>query len=93
MSLTRVGLPGLDHFAAESMGRFTGTTHIEHYRSGGRTIKTGPRAGIDFDNPNKSEFVKVIRTCAWEGRSYGSISVSRAVAERSVRAHAGHPPN
>ena len=31
---------------------------IEHYRAGGRTVKTGPLAGIGFDNPNKSEFVK-----------------------------------
>jgi cytochrome c peroxidase len=31
---------------------------IEHYRLGGRTIEAGPRAGVGFDNPNKSEFVK-----------------------------------
>lgn len=31
---------------------------IAHYAAGGRTIKTGPRAGVGFDNPNKSEFVK-----------------------------------
>ncbi len=31
---------------------------IEHYRAGGRTIKTGPLAGVGFENPNKSEFVK-----------------------------------
>lgn len=31
---------------------------IEHYRVGGRTIKSGPKAGIGFDNPNKSEFIK-----------------------------------
>jgi cytochrome c peroxidase len=31
---------------------------IEHYRLGGRTIKSGPNAGVGFDNPNKSEFVK-----------------------------------
>ncbi|MEO8663799.1 MAG: MbnH family di-heme enzyme [Bryobacteraceae bacterium] len=31
---------------------------VEHYRAGGRTIKTGPLAGIGFDNPNKSEFIK-----------------------------------
>ncbi|MCC6536419.1 MAG: di-heme enzyme [Bryobacterales bacterium] len=31
---------------------------IDHYRVGGRTIRTGPRAGVGFDNPNKSEFVK-----------------------------------
>lgn len=31
---------------------------IDHYRAGGRSIRSGPRAGIGFDNPNKSEFVK-----------------------------------
>jgi cytochrome c peroxidase len=31
---------------------------IDHYRSGGRTVRTGPNAGVGFENPNKSEFVK-----------------------------------
>ncbi len=31
---------------------------IDHYRVGGRTIKTGPLAGVGADNPNKSEFIK-----------------------------------
>jgi Cu/Ag efflux protein CusF len=31
---------------------------IDHYKAGGRTIKTGPRAGAGYDNPNKSEFIK-----------------------------------
>ena len=31
---------------------------VSHYRSGGRTIKSGPNAGVGADNPNKSEFVK-----------------------------------
>jgi cytochrome c peroxidase len=31
---------------------------VDHYRAGGRTIKTGPNAGVGADNPNKSEFVK-----------------------------------
>jgi len=31
---------------------------IEHYRVGGRTIQSGPNAGVGFDNPNKSEFIK-----------------------------------
>lgn len=31
---------------------------IDHYSAGGRTIKTGPHAGVGADNPNKSEFVK-----------------------------------
>lgn len=31
---------------------------IDHYRVGGRTVKSGPRAGVGADNPNKSEFIK-----------------------------------
>lgn len=31
---------------------------IDHYRVGGRTLKRGPHAGVGFNNPNKSEFVK-----------------------------------
>lgn len=31
---------------------------IDHYKSGGRTIKSGPNAGVGANNPNKSEFVK-----------------------------------
>jgi len=31
---------------------------IDHYKVGGRTVKTGPDAGIGADNPNKSEFIK-----------------------------------
>ena len=30
---------------------------VDHYRSGGRTIKSGPNAGAGSSNPNKSEFV------------------------------------
>jgi len=31
---------------------------IEHYKSGGRTIESGPNAGVGAENPNKSEFIK-----------------------------------
>jgi hypothetical protein len=31
---------------------------IEHYKSGGRTIRSGPRAGDGSKNPAKSEFVR-----------------------------------
>jgi cytochrome c peroxidase len=31
---------------------------IEHYRVGGRTLKTGALAGAGAENPNKSEFIK-----------------------------------
>lgn len=39
---------------------------IGHYRAGGRTVKTGPLAGIGFQNPNKSEFVKSFELSAAE---------------------------
>ena len=31
---------------------------IDHYSAGGRTVQSGPNAGVGADNPNKSEFVK-----------------------------------
>lgn len=31
---------------------------VDHYASGGRTVKSGPLAGVGSKNPNKSEFVK-----------------------------------
>jgi cytochrome c peroxidase len=31
---------------------------IAHYASGGRTIVSGPHAGVGAANPNKSEFVR-----------------------------------
>lgn len=31
---------------------------IEHYNAGGRTIRTGPHAGVGADNPLKSEFIR-----------------------------------
>jgi cytochrome c peroxidase len=39
---------------------------IEHYRSGGRTVKTGSNAGVGAENPNKSEFVKPFTLSAQE---------------------------
>ena len=30
---------------------------LDHYAAGGRTIATGPNAGVGHDNPNKSSFV------------------------------------
>jgi cytochrome c peroxidase len=30
---------------------------IDHYAAGGRTIASGPHAGVGADNPNKSEFI------------------------------------
>lgn len=39
---------------------------IDHYRAGGRTIRSGPNAGVGADNPNKSEFVKGFELSAGE---------------------------
>lgn len=39
---------------------------IDHYAAGGRTIKTGPRAGDGSKNPNRSEFVKGFTLTAQE---------------------------
>ncbi|HUA59658.1 MAG TPA: di-heme enzyme [Verrucomicrobiae bacterium] len=39
---------------------------VEHYRSGGRTIRTGLNAGVGSQNPNKSEFVKPFALSAEE---------------------------
>jgi len=31
---------------------------VDHYSSGGRTVMSGPNAGVGAENPNKSEFIK-----------------------------------
>jgi cytochrome c peroxidase len=31
---------------------------VEHYNAGGRTITSGPHAGVGADNPNKSDLIK-----------------------------------
>ncbi|HUN81744.1 MAG TPA: di-heme enzyme [Phycisphaerae bacterium] len=31
---------------------------LDHYAAGGRTILTGPNAGVGSENPNRSEFIK-----------------------------------
>jgi cytochrome c peroxidase len=41
---------------------------VEHYKSGGRTIETGPKAGVGAENPNKSEFIKRIDLSEQEQR-------------------------
>lgn len=33
---------------------------LDHYSAGGRTIPSGPNAGVGANNPNKSEFIKPI---------------------------------
>lgn len=39
---------------------------IEHYRVGGRTVRSGANAGVGAENPNKSEFVKAFDLNAQE---------------------------
>ncbi|MBL0940051.1 MAG: di-heme enzyme [Gemmatimonadaceae bacterium] len=41
---------------------------LEHYDAGGRTVKTGPNAGIGADSPLKSEFIKPMGLTAQEKR-------------------------
>jgi cytochrome c peroxidase len=41
---------------------------IEHYDAGGRTIRTGPHAGVGADSPLKSEFIKPMGLTAQDKR-------------------------
>jgi cytochrome c peroxidase len=41
---------------------------IEHYDAGGRTITSGPHAGVGADNPYKSEFLKPMGLTAQQKR-------------------------
>ena len=55
---------------------------IEHYRLGGRTVKSGPNAGVGFDNPNKSEFVKSFELTAAERADL--LAFLRSLTDRNV---------
>lgn len=55
---------------------------IEHYRVGGRTIRSGPKAGVGFDNPNKSEFVKSFDLTAAEKADL--LEFLRTMTDRNV---------
>lgn len=55
---------------------------IEHYRVGGRTVKSGPNTGIGFDNPNKSEFVKSFELTAAERADL--LAFLRSLTDRNV---------
>lgn len=57
---------------------------IEHYRVGGRTVKSGPNAGIGFENPNKSEFVKSFELSASEKADL--LAFLRSLTDRSLLA-------
>lgn len=39
---------------------------LDHYAAGGRTIPTGPHAGVGSENPNKSEFINGFTLTAQE---------------------------
>jgi cytochrome c peroxidase len=41
---------------------------LDHYAAGGRTIRSGPHAGVGADNPNKSEFINGFTLTAQERR-------------------------
>jgi Cu/Ag efflux protein CusF len=55
---------------------------IDHYLAGGRTIKTGPNAGVGFENPNKSEFVKRIELS--EAEKADLIAFLRSLTDQTV---------
>ena len=50
---------------------------VDHYRNGGRTIKTGPNAGVGAENLNKSEFVKGFELSAQEKEDRAGLSADR----------------
>jgi cytochrome c peroxidase len=41
---------------------------LDHYAAGGRTLRTGPNAGVGKENPNKSEFINGFTLTAAERR-------------------------
>jgi len=55
---------------------------VDHYRAGGRTIKTGPNAGVGSENPNKSEFVKPFDMAAQE--KAGLIAFLKSLTDETV---------
>lgn len=55
---------------------------IDHYSAGGRTIKTGPNAGVGFNNPNKSEFIKSFELTP--GDKADLLAFLRSLTDRSL---------
>jgi cytochrome c peroxidase len=55
---------------------------IEHYRVGGRTVRSGPLAGVGFDNPNKSEFIKSFELTAEEKKDL--LAFLQSLTDRTV---------
>ena len=50
---------------------------LDHYAAGGRTIATGPHAGVGRDNPLKSSFVPGLRDVARGARGSDRLSSTR----------------
>jgi cytochrome c peroxidase len=55
---------------------------IDHYKAGGRTVKSGPNAGVGADNPNKSEFIKQFALSGREKKDL--IEFLRSLTDRKV---------
>jgi len=55
---------------------------VDHYRFGGRTIKTGPNAGVGSENLNKSEFVKGFELSAQERADV--LALLRSLTDRTL---------
>jgi cytochrome c peroxidase len=58
---------------------------VDHYAAGGRTISKGPLAGVGFDNPNKSEFVKAFSLTAQEKADL--IEFLKSLTDPSIRSN------
>ena len=55
---------------------------VDHYRNGGRTIKTGPNAGVGAANLSKSEFVKGFELSAQEKEDV--LAFLKSLTDRSL---------
>jgi cytochrome c peroxidase len=55
---------------------------VDHYRSGGRTIKGGPNAGVGALNLSKSEFVKGFELSAQEKADV--LAFLRSLTDRTL---------
>ena len=55
---------------------------IDHYSSGGRTVRSGPNAGVGAENPNKSEFVKPFALSAPEKADL--LAFLRSLTDRAI---------
>ena len=60
---------------------------VDHYSAGGRTIKTGPNAGVGSENPNRSEFVKPFDLSPQERDDV--LAFLRSLTDRTILADSG----